>query len=366
MRLAERRAAKQFEETVFPKWKQEVDRAAGFDVPVTVEWATLTRDDYAHLFDEAWSKVYFVPLIEALKTFAEDALGREFLQGALKRVVIQNVAGNSSGSSFASFSNGVLTLDHEPFTNIDDVPDRREGIQRVLEIEPEPKPLTDAFSPFLELKPRGLESTLQALLRIARRRDAGVPLRAPYVTVTMHSGAYFPGIVRDILEDPREGRSLLLEEQRGADSNATLVNLNHLEALSIQDTGSIGGLKRDAAPIVSQLQLRRQLRKKGERLAAILESSAPLTLTPGSDATSAEALRALSFLAERVVEALESLAKDGDARQALREKALRVHLRVDDASAVTLSNGTLEFVTSASPLDWPTTDELKRQLPPLL
>ncbi|MCP3102071.1 hypothetical protein LZ198_24695 [Myxococcus sp. K15C18031901] len=366
MGLAERRAAKQFEETTLPQLKQALNDAARFDVPVKVDWATLIQDDYAHLFEEAWPKVYFAPLIEAVKTFAEDALGREFLHGALKQVVIKNVAGNSSGSSFASFVDGVLTLDHEPFSNIDDVYDRREGIQRVLEAEPELKPSTDALGPFLDLKSRGVESTLQALLRIAHRRDAGVPLLPPFVTVTTRSGTYFTGVVRDILEDRSEGRSLLLQEHRDRNSNAVVINLNHLEALSVLDTGSLGGLKRDAAPVISQLQLRRQLQKKGERLDTLMERATPLTLTPGADATSAEALRALAFLADQVLAALESFTKDDDARQALLEKVQRVHLRVGADSDVTLSHGTLEFVTSEKPVGWRLGDELKQALPPLL
>jgi hypothetical protein len=41
-------------------------------------------------------------------------------------------------------------------------------------------------------------------------------------------------------------------------------------------------------------------------------------------------------------------------------------LRADTHSTVTLSKGTLEFVTSRKPVGWSTSAELKRELPPIL
>ncbi|MBZ4411003.1 hypothetical protein ACJ2CR_14490 [Myxococcus faecalis] len=366
MGLAERKAAKSFEETQFPQLEKQLAEVAGFKVPVKVDWASLCADGYADIYEEAWTKVYFTPLFQALESLTEDELGREFVQGSLKRLVIQNVAGNVSGSSFASFVDGVLTLDHEPCTNLDDIHDRREGIQRALQSEPELSRPDDPLAAFLDMKPRGLETTLQALLRIASRRQAGIPLLPPRVTVSLHSGTYFTGTVRDILEDSREGRSLLLQEERDREANAVIVNVNHIECVSVLDAGYLGFIRVDDAPIPSPLQLRRQLHKDSEKLGALLERPVPLALTPGSSATSAEALRALAFLATRVLEALGTLARDGEARRALHEKVQRIHLRADTTAGVSLSNGTLEFVTPLKPAGWRTSAELQQELPPIL
>jgi hypothetical protein len=99
MGIAERKAASQFEETVYPSLKKEVEAAAHCDVPVDVDWNTLAVEGYEHLYAEAWPKIYFTPLIGALKAIAVDELGREALRSTLKR----NTKRASSGSSVVSF-----------------------------------------------------------------------------------------------------------------------------------------------------------------------------------------------------------------------------------------------------------------------
>ncbi|NOK32460.1 hypothetical protein HMI49_04515 [Corallococcus exercitus] len=134
MGLAERRAAKEFETKRFPQFKKEIDEAAGFDVPVTVAWETLALDGESHLYDECWSKVYFVPLIAALKAITIDDMGKEALKAGLKKIEIQNRADTSNASRFAaSFEGGTLLLDNKPHTNVDDVKDRTQSIQSLLE-----------------------------------------------------------------------------------------------------------------------------------------------------------------------------------------------------------------------------------------
>lgn len=135
MGLAEKRAAKEFQEKRYPQLKQDIDAAAKFGVEVEVKWDQLATDDQAHLYDECWPKVYFKPLIEALKAITVDDLGREALQGALKKILIRNEGQISYGDRMAHFSTteGLLVLDHKPTTNVDDVKDRTKGIQKTLE-----------------------------------------------------------------------------------------------------------------------------------------------------------------------------------------------------------------------------------------
>ncbi|MBA3707892.1 MAG: hypothetical protein H0W83_03615 [Planctomycetes bacterium] len=101
MGLAERRASMQFQSEQFPKLKKEVDVAAGFEVPLEVDWDTLPTDGETHLYNDSWTRVYFHPLRDAFKDICIDK--------------------------------GVLTLDHKPTTNVDDVKDRAEGIRKTLE-----------------------------------------------------------------------------------------------------------------------------------------------------------------------------------------------------------------------------------------
>ncbi len=133
MGLAERRAAKNFETNQLPALQKEIDAAAGFSIPLEINWEQLSPEGQTHLYEESWTKVYFRPLIDALKAICVDDMGKAALKGALKKVVIKNAQNVYYGDRIATFEGGVLTLDHEPTTNIDDVADRAKGIQATLE-----------------------------------------------------------------------------------------------------------------------------------------------------------------------------------------------------------------------------------------
>ncbi len=133
MGLAERRAAKEFETNKFPDLKKQVGSAAGFDVPIEVDWESLAVNDYAHMYDEAWTKVYFTPLVDAFKNITIDKMGKEALKGALKKIVLKNRGGHYSAPGCYDFANGVLTVDHEPVSNVDDVNSRATELQKMLE-----------------------------------------------------------------------------------------------------------------------------------------------------------------------------------------------------------------------------------------
>ena len=133
MGLAERRAAKEFETKRFAQFKTDIDTAAGFDVPVEVKWETFTIEGESHLYDECWPKVYFEPLIEALKAVAIDDMGKDALKTGLKRVEIANTKDVSNYDYYATFEDGTLRLDHLPHTNVDDVSPRAKSVQKVLE-----------------------------------------------------------------------------------------------------------------------------------------------------------------------------------------------------------------------------------------
>lgn len=134
MGLAERRASLSFQERFYPPLKAAIDRAAGFEVAMDVRWDQIAVDDYAHLYDTAWPKLYFMPLEDAFKRICIDDLGRQALREGLKRVMIQNTTKNFSSSYWANFDkrSGVLVLEHD-LSNVDDHADRTEALVKVLE-----------------------------------------------------------------------------------------------------------------------------------------------------------------------------------------------------------------------------------------
>ena len=133
MGLAERRAAKQFETEQFPALKSELMSALGFEVPVEVDWEALSIADMAHLYRDAWPRVYFEPSRDAFKSICADDMGKDALRAALKKIVITNRGGVCYGDRWAKFEGGVLTLDHEPCTNIDSVQERADGLRLLIE-----------------------------------------------------------------------------------------------------------------------------------------------------------------------------------------------------------------------------------------
>jgi hypothetical protein len=133
MGLAERRAAKDFQDNYLPQLQAQIDQAAKMPVCLEIDWQSLMPEDQAHILVECWQKVYFEPLIAAFSSITRDELGTETLRAGLKKVVIKNSAGNYYGDRWANFADGILTLDHLPTSNIGDVYDRTNGLIKVLE-----------------------------------------------------------------------------------------------------------------------------------------------------------------------------------------------------------------------------------------
>lgn len=128
MGLAERRAIKAFQDNRLPTHRAAIDAAAGFSVALDIDWESLSAPDFAHLYDEAFTKVYFDPLVAALKDITIDDLGRDALKAGLKSVRIKD-----EGSSWPTFEGGTLTLKFYAVSNLDDGESRHKSIRDVLE-----------------------------------------------------------------------------------------------------------------------------------------------------------------------------------------------------------------------------------------
>ena len=128
MGLAERRAIKTFEEGRYLELKQEITIAAGCEIPIEVNWESLATEDYAHLYEDAFCKVYFRPLIDALKAITVDDLGKEAIKEGLKKIAIED-----SNRSRPTFQGGILTLHYCAIANLDDWMIRKKEIQTQLE-----------------------------------------------------------------------------------------------------------------------------------------------------------------------------------------------------------------------------------------
>jgi hypothetical protein len=132
MGLAERRSAERFKNEDYPGWKSQIDQAAGFDVPVEVNWDELAVADYASSYADFFPQVYFQPLADALSAVGVDEMGKSALREGLSKIVIKNTDAFYSTSGI-SFADGVLTFDHKPHANIGDGEERAKGLRQALE-----------------------------------------------------------------------------------------------------------------------------------------------------------------------------------------------------------------------------------------
>jgi hypothetical protein len=133
MGLAERRATKEFQDKSLPSLKAEIEKLAGFAIPVDIHWEQLAREEYADSYDENWKKVYFQPLINALKKVTRDQIGKDAVKAGLKKVVFCNTKGAYSAESAITFAGGELTIDHDPASNVDYIDDRAAYLVKILE-----------------------------------------------------------------------------------------------------------------------------------------------------------------------------------------------------------------------------------------
>ena len=132
MGLAERRATKEFQDKHFPELKNEIHKYAGHPVPIEINWEQLAVEGRQDDFQDSWTKVYFKPVIEALRQVGRDDMGKEALKTGLKKIEFRNSKGAYSPQSAITFQSGALVIDHE-LSNVDYVEDRKNYIVEIVE-----------------------------------------------------------------------------------------------------------------------------------------------------------------------------------------------------------------------------------------
>ena len=136
--LAERRAMAAYRKDKWPGIEQAIQQAAGFAIPVEVEWDQLTIPGNASNYadDEFFGKTIFEPLTAALRSITADQMGRDSLRAKLQRIHVRYdektaVASNYPGG--LTFKDGVLDINWRPYANTFDVQPRTEALTQLLE-----------------------------------------------------------------------------------------------------------------------------------------------------------------------------------------------------------------------------------------
>ncbi|MBL6081831.1 hypothetical protein JMJ56_27995 [Belnapia sp. T18] len=136
--LAERRAIAAYRAEKYPAIEAGIQQAAGFPVPVDVEWDQLTLPGDAAYYarDDYFGKTIFEPLTAALKSITADAMGRDALRAKLQRIHVrfdEKTAPASNYPNGLSFQSGTLDINWRPYSNTADVQDRTQALTQLLE-----------------------------------------------------------------------------------------------------------------------------------------------------------------------------------------------------------------------------------------
>ena len=136
--LAERRAIAAYQQDKWPAIQAGIQGAAGFPVPVDVEWDQLAIPGYAKNYaeDEFFGKTIFEPLTSALRSITADQMGRDALKTKLQRIHVRFDEATAPASNYPNgikFEGGVLDINWRPFSNAANVKPRTDALTDLLE-----------------------------------------------------------------------------------------------------------------------------------------------------------------------------------------------------------------------------------------
>lgn len=132
MGLAERRATEEFKSKRLPELTAHIETIVGRPVPIDVEWNQLAYQGNDIPYHEVWTKLFFTPVIDALRRIGRDPLGREALSAGVKRIAFLNCKHAYSPAAAITFVEGVIEIDHD-YYNVDDVGPRTEHLVTLIE-----------------------------------------------------------------------------------------------------------------------------------------------------------------------------------------------------------------------------------------
>ena len=89
MGLKEKKAARDFQENNLEDLKKKVFDAAKFEFEIEIDWDSLSVDNYAHLYSQTWTQIYFEPMIIAFSKMCADSFSQEAIQDDLKKLLFK-------------------------------------------------------------------------------------------------------------------------------------------------------------------------------------------------------------------------------------------------------------------------------------
>ncbi|NOK17708.1 hypothetical protein [Corallococcus carmarthensis] len=208
---------------------------------------------------------------------------------------------------------------------------------------------------------RSVWEVLEAMSILMRRRNDGLPLNLPQVTLFLRSGREVTGLIREYGEF-RQGRGVLLLTSggygsRGEGLDVTFVPDGVIEALTLHDATVLDTPAKSMAES-SPMHLRRHLPAMADKLSSVWGTKLTVEFGTAAELEREGNSQPLAWLVERTGEVLSKLATKPDVGDVLRENVRKVRLFVGDAFGAKLTDDTLDLTTSRRPAAWPLDSEL--------
>ncbi|CAM4310582.1 MULTISPECIES: hypothetical protein [Corallococcus] len=209
---------------------------------------------------------------------------------------------------------------------------------------------------------RSVWEVLEAMSILMSRRNEGLPLNLPQVTLYLRSGREVVGVLREYGEF-RQGRGVLLNTSgghgsRGESTDVTFVPDGVIEAITLHDATVLATPAR-SMPESSPMHLRRHLPAMADKLSTAWGTPVTAEFGPSTDLDQASTVQALAWLIERTGAVVGDMAATPDVGAVLKEQVRKVRLFVGDTFRVKLTDHTLDLTTSRFPAAWPLDRELK-------
>lgn len=210
---------------------------------------------------------------------------------------------------------------------------------------------------------RSVWEVLEAMSTLMRRRDEGLPLNLPQVSLYLRSGRELTGLVREYGEF-RQGRGVLLSTSggygsRGDGLDVTFVPDGVIEALTLHDA-TVLDTPAKSMPESSPMHLRRHLPAMADKLSSAWGTKVTVEFGTPTELEQEAHIQPLAWLVEHAGEVLARMATTPDVGDVLREQVHKGRLFVGDAFGAKLTDGTLDLTTSRRPAAWPLDSELNQ------
>ena len=96
MGLAEKRKIEELKK-VFLDWEKKIQKAAGNSIPMEVNWESIVTEETLGYVDQAFEKVFVEASVAGFKELCQDQMGKDAIKESVKKIIIQNKAGNHYG-----------------------------------------------------------------------------------------------------------------------------------------------------------------------------------------------------------------------------------------------------------------------------